>query len=269
MSPALRSMSKNRIFQNKSNNASKIKYVGIFILNLCNKKIEVESFEGFLRQLENVKVIDASIGYWQYTPIDLSPENEKLSSLANAREFENYVETILGENNAKVGYGGYLEKRNLYQRSAIFNLANRNIHIGLDLWTHAGTEVLAAADGIVHSFKNNKGLGNYGPTVILEHAIENCIFYTLYGHLSVGSLANLEVGKRFSKGENIATLGDSSVNGDYAPHLHFQIIKDIQGNFGDYPGVCSATNLEFYKQNCPDPNLLLKINHDEKTIARP
>ena len=26
----------------------------------------------------------------------------------------------------------------------------------------------------------------------------------------------------------------AEVNGDYPPHLHFQIINDLQGNFGDF-----------------------------------
>ncbi len=61
------------------------------------------------------------------------------------------------------------------------------------------------------------------------------------------------------KGQQIATLGLPPINGDYAPHLHFQIIIDMEGKFGDYPGVCSENTLAFYKENCPDPNGLLKI----------
>ena len=64
----------------------------------------------------------------------------------------------------------------------------------------------------------------------------------------------------FKKGTTLATLGDATVNGNYAPHLHFQIIDTISTNFGDYPGVCSASDLDFYLENCPDPNLLLKIH---------
>ena len=45
----------------------------------------------------------------------------------------------------------------------------------------------------------------------------------------------------------------------YAPHLHFQIIKKLVNNFGDYPGVCSKKDLKHYLENCPDPNVLLKI----------
>jgi len=55
-------------------------------------------------------------------------------------------------------------------------------------------------------------------------------------------------------------VGDSSVNGGYSPHLHFQIIKNIEDNFSDYPGVTSKKDLDYYLENCPNPNLLLKIN---------
>lgn len=57
----------------------------------------------------------------------------------------------------------------------------------------------------------------------------------------------------------MASIGNSEVNGDYAPHLHFQIIKNIEDYWGDYPGVCNTNDLNFYIENCPDPNLLLKI----------
>jgi murein DD-endopeptidase MepM/ murein hydrolase activator NlpD len=81
----------------------------------------------------------------------------------------------------------------------------------------------------------------------------------LYGHLSLDSLNGKKVGDFVEKGKQIATLGLPPINGDYAPHLHFQIIIDMENKKGDYPGVCSSKTLAFYLQNCPDPNLLLKI----------
>jgi murein DD-endopeptidase MepM/ murein hydrolase activator NlpD len=131
----------------------------------------------------------------------------------------------------------------------------------LDIWIKAGTPVFSALDGKVHSFDYNTGIGNYGPTIILEHRINDMVFYTLYGHLSLESIEEIEIGDVFGKGQKLAALGDASVNGDYAPHLHFQIIRDIGGAFGDYAGVCSAKDLDFYLQNCPDPNLLLKLKN--------
>ena len=85
-------------------------------------------------------------------------------------------------------------------------------------------------------------------------------FHTLYGHLSRASLENLSVGKSIKAGEKFAELGSAEVNGDWPPHLHFQIVADMQGKEGDYPGVAAKADLDFYKQNCPNPNLLLKYS---------
>lgn len=220
--------------------------------------------ETLFLDLKDIKVIDSTIPYSKYTPLDLSASNLELDQLniSDSSQFETYIEQLLIKNKASIAYGGYNEIRNLYKRSAVFNDLNteeRNIHIGLDLWIKAGSSVLAALDGKVHSFQYNNNLGDYGPTIILEHQLENHIFYTLYGHLSLESIASIKTGDLFAKGQQLATLGDASVNGDYSPHLHFQIIKDIKENFGDFPGVCSKSNLDYYLENCPDPNLLLKI----------
>ena len=224
----------------------------------------MKTLVSILKAIPPTKIIDASIDLSDYIPLDLSITNKELmeSKPENATEFEDFIANYLKTNNAIVAFGGYIEGRTLYKRSTIFKndaVPERNIHIGLDLWTKADTAVLAPLSGKVHSFKNNIGLGDYGPTIILEHIIENEKFYTLYGHLSLESIENLSVGTFFNKGQKIATLGNSSVNGDYAPHVHFQIINDIEEYNGDYPGVCNTNDLNFYIENCPDPNLLLKI----------
>ncbi|WP_166963696.1 peptidoglycan DD-metalloendopeptidase family protein [Yeosuana marina] len=227
----------------------------------------MNSFETFLAGISSngFFVIDKSIPLSKYVPIDLSANNKLLQTVdvSLLLSLETFINEQLSRQNTLVGFGGYNETRAIYQRSTHFtkseNQNNRNIHLGIDLWTSAGTSVLAPLNGTVHSFKNNTNYGDYGPTIILKHQINDVIFYTLYGHLSLESIASLEVGKMFRQGEVIGTLGDATVNGDYPPHLHFQIIKDIQDYKGDYPGVCSKTDLEFYLENCPDPNLLLKL----------
>jgi murein DD-endopeptidase MepM/ murein hydrolase activator NlpD len=224
----------------------------------------MKPLSSILNALPPTKVIDASINLSQYVRLDLSVTNREFADIKpeTAEDFENYISNYLKKNNAKVAFGGYIEGRFLYKRSTIFkddSKPERNIHIGLDLWAEEGTSVLAALDGKVHSFKNNVGLGDYGPTIILEHEVQKKKFYTLYGHLSLESIENLKVGDNFKKGDKIATLGNASVNGDYAPHVHFQIIHNIEDYWGDYPGVCNTKDLNFYIENCPDPNLLLKI----------
>lgn len=224
----------------------------------------MENFVDFLSHLESAKVIEPSIDYSDYVALDLSVSNTELNNhkLETAADYEVFIQNHLDKNNAKIAFGGYLETRNLYKRSTVFkneNTEERNIHIGLDLWINKQASIHAALDGKIHSFQNNTALGDYGPTIILEHEINEFKFYTLYGHLSEDSLFDKKIGQKVTQGEQIANLGLPPINGDYAPHLHFQIILDIEGKTGDYPGVCSENKLSFYKNNCPNPNVLLKI----------
>jgi murein DD-endopeptidase MepM/ murein hydrolase activator NlpD len=210
-------------------------------------------------------VLDASIPIKDYVSIDLSSANSDIASLDvhSASEMDKYIKEYLGKHNARVAYGGYLEERNLYEKSERFHNTNngepRNVHLGIDLWCNSGTPVLSVLRGKIHSFHNNEDDGNYGPTIIVEHYIQGERFYTLYGHLSLESIENIEVGQEVEDGELIGYIGSSKVNGGYAPHLHFQIIEDLQGHQGDYPGVGRKSDLYFYQDNCPDPNSLIKF----------
>ena len=222
-----------------------------------NLKTVLEDFSN-----ESIPILDTSIGLADYVTVDLSSENPELLnvSISNPDECQNYIDEVLNENGARVAYGGFLEKRDLYATSIRFSKDKiRDIHLGMDFWCKAGTRVITPLTGKVHSFQNNEDIGNYGPTIILEHKIENISFYTLYGHLSMDSLNGLYIGKEFVKGEPIAALGTTDINVNYAPHLHFQVIKDIADFKGDYPGVCYIGDLNYFKDNCPDPNLLFKL----------
>ena len=216
------------------------------------------------KSIEAAKVIAPEIDYSKYVPLNLSVTNPELSQhkLETAQDYEIFIQNHLDKNQGKIAFGGYIETRNLYQRSTVFKNTNsdeRNIHIGLDLWINESASIHAALDGKIHSFQNNTALGDYGPTIILEHEVEEVKFHTLYGHLSEASLIRKKVGEIINKGEQIATLGLPPINGDYAPHLHFQIIIDMGGKTGDYPGVCNERTIAYYTNNCPNPNFLLKI----------
>ncbi|WP_299123606.1 peptidoglycan DD-metalloendopeptidase family protein [uncultured Winogradskyella sp.] len=225
--------------------------------------MSVSNFETFLKSIKTHPLIDPSISKCDYVPLDLSINNSELKAvdISSSDALEYFIWNHIKNHNTKAAYGGYLEKRGIYERSNYFNELNpdteRNIHLGLDIWIEANTPIYAPLTGSIHSFKNNTNHGDYGPTIVLKHSIENFEFYTLYGHLSVVSIEDLKIGVELKQGERIATLGTAEVNGDYPPHLHFQIIKDIQDYIGDYPGVSNQLDLEFYKVNCPNPNLLL------------
>ncbi|WP_416440941.1 peptidoglycan DD-metalloendopeptidase family protein [Leeuwenhoekiella sp. A16] len=200
-----------------------------------------------------------------YISLDLSVNNTdfKHFNADSSQSIGDFIKQYLSKKGTKIAYGGYNEKRDIYNRSTHFTTTDaasqRNIHLGVDIWADAGTPVLTPVSGKVHSFKDNTNHGDYGPCIILEHTTPQLTFYTLYGHLSRESLIHLKEGQTFKAGAEIATLGKPFENGDYSPHLHFQVICDMQGKTGDYPGVSSKNDLNFYLENCPNPNLLLKI----------
>lgn len=203
----------------------------------------------------------------QYLELDLSVYNQNLETvdLSSSREIKNYIHQQLEKHHAKIAIGGYLEERAIYRRSDYFSIPSdpnkeRNIHLGIDLWCDEGTDVFVPIDGMVHSFADNRAFGDYGPTIVLEHMLDGAKFYTLYGHLSRESIVSLEVGQLFDKGDKLAELGSSEVNGDYAPHLHFQIILDMGEYWGDFPGVCSKEDLDKFKEICPNPRIFVEKN---------
>jgi murein DD-endopeptidase MepM/ murein hydrolase activator NlpD len=185
------------------------------------------------------------------------------------------VERKLKTSNAAFGIGGYKENRVLYRRSNLFDTTaeynsnwiemvgehtgNRSLHLGIDIWAPARTKVFLPIEGTVHSFAYNEGFGDYGATIIMRHQLDTVVFHTLYGHISLADLEQLQPGKYFAKGELIAHFGEPHENGSWPPHLHFQVIEVMNNKAGDYPGVCSLEEMELYLQNCPDPDLILNL----------
>ncbi|MCR9171401.1 MAG: peptidoglycan DD-metalloendopeptidase family protein [bacterium] len=212
---------------------------------------------------ETSLVVDPSVTLDDYLPLDLSVNNPEIANInaSSSEDWERYINQLLQKNDKKIAYGGYLEKRNIYQRSTYFKDAanNRNIHLGVDFWMDAGSSVHAFLDGVIHSFQDNQNYGDYGPTIVLQHSINGKSLYSLYGHLSRESLKNIAIGQEVKRGEKIAELGDANVNGDYAPHLHFQLIRDLEGKKGDYPGVCTEEEVPKFQANCPNPLPLLRL----------
>ncbi|MBT8236643.1 MAG: peptidoglycan DD-metalloendopeptidase family protein [Bacteroidia bacterium] len=208
-------------------------------------------------------ILDTGLVSNEHCQIDLSRSAARCIpyDLSKPVECQAYIDSIFQKSKAKVGYGGYLEDRIIYDFPQFHEEGEpiRSIHLGMDFWSDSGTNVYVPFAGVLHSFKDNKDPGNYGPTIILAHTTQETSWYSLYGHLSADSLKNLKTGQYMPAGSVLGQIGDVIENGGYAPHLHFQLIQDLQGMKGDYPGVCAPKDLDFYQKNCPDPNLLLQI----------
>ncbi|MET0635773.1 MAG: peptidoglycan DD-metalloendopeptidase family protein [Chitinophagaceae bacterium] len=198
--------------------------------------------------------------------LDFTSNNHSLTEelLNNISLFEDYIDKQLRDAGARYGIGGYGELRKIYSRSSLFDAGAadepRRLHLGTDIWGQAGTPVSTALPAMVHSWANNNTSGDYGATIILQHELDEVRFFTLYGHLSADSLLGLEPGLILPPGREFARFGIPAENGNWPPHLHFQIITDPGDRKGDYPGVCRFSEKEIWMRNSPQPDLILKMN---------
>ncbi len=205
--------------------------------------------------------------------LDFTSANNEINEemLKDTDRFIRYINGKLEKAGARYGIGGYAELRKLYSVSKIFDAEKageepRRLHLGVDIWGKPHTAVMAPLSGIVHSFAFNDRFGDYGATIILSHRLDDLSFYTLYGHLGLNSIKNLYGGERIGKGDVFAEFGIPAENGHWPPHLHFQIIIDLEGKEGDYPGVCKYSEREKYLDNCPDPDWILNLNRHLKNF---
>ena len=204
---------------------------------------------------------------------DLSVGSLFLGADPAAFERNTLTETIfhaMKQAGATVGVGRYDEARSVYTTPAFApgdgihpTAEHRTIHLGIDLFVAAGANVYAPLDGVVYCVANNDTRLDYGPLLILQHQTDDGIpFFTLYGHLSEEHLTALEVGQAIQRGQRIASIGAPPTNGDWTPHLHFQLITDLLELDRDFPGVVYASQRDVWKRLSPDPNVILGIPAD-------
>jgi 4-aminobutyrate aminotransferase-like enzyme/Ser/Thr protein kinase RdoA (MazF antagonist) len=199
---------------------------------------------------------------------DLSAGSTEFGTLAELRDLPTLSHRLfdrMKDAGARAGIGRYDEARLIYGGDLFEAAGNdgperRTVHLGLDVFMEAGSAVLAPLDGVVRSAVDNAGPLDYGPTIILEHApTDGPRFYSLYGHLSRDAVRDARPGQTVTRGQRLGALGDASVNGGWPPHLHFQIIADLLGREGEFPGVGPASRRAVWLSLCPDPNLIVGI----------
>lgn len=225
-----------------------------------------EQIEAWLKQYDAFPVLGKHFDTEHLTLLDLSVGSTELGNVddfADTKTFTDKLFSRLGDE--QVGVGKYNEVRPIYlgEKYAVSHHERRTVHIGVDLFAEASTAIFAPLDAIVHSLQDNGSDNDYGPALILEHHPQEDIkFYTLYGHLDAQVLDDLQVGQHVNRGQQIALMGDYPQNGDWSPHLHFQVITDILDYVGDFPGVVSPRSRDVWLSLSPDPNLILKLPFD-------
>ena len=68
------------------------------------------------------------------------------------------------------------------------------------------------------------------------------------------------MGNTIAKGERFAEIGSKHENGNWAPHLHFQVMLSLFDFYNDFPGVIYPNQKDVWSGICPDPNLLFNVS---------
>ncbi len=204
---------------------------------------------------QNAAVLDLSVGSPLSMTVDSPPEINQA--------IQNIADTLFAAQKP-IGIGRYAEPRFCYQAPHYQTAegGHRTVHLGVDLFLEPGCEIKAPLAGRIHSFQDNHGPQDYGPTLIIEHHPESleAPFYSLYGHLSRGALNGLAVGQTIAAGQVIGTVGYPEENGGWPPHIHVQLILDPLGYVGDFPGVATPKHRAVWQSISPSPAAFLGID---------
>jgi 4-aminobutyrate aminotransferase-like enzyme/Ser/Thr protein kinase RdoA (MazF antagonist) len=224
-----------------------------------------------IRHLPSVPILPEAF-YQRYFLLDFGIESKLLGSYSSFEKSEDWFwrfDQACQLNRTQYALGKYGEIRPFYTSAAFVSEGNegpdtRTVHMGLDFFAPIGTPIFAVRNGIVHSIQDNRGAKNYGPTLIIQHELDGFPFYSLYGHLGSDVLARYHAGDTIVQGEIIATIGSPDENGGWPAHLHFQLILDMLGQSGDFPGVANWHSWALWNQLCPDPEIITGLGSNSE-----
>ena len=190
----------------------------------------------------------------------------------NAEQYSAWLRAELEKNRADFAIGLYAEDRTCYKGEQFIVAGSskaRSTHLGIDIFIDAETPIHAPLSGTVYTLRSNNIRYDYGTLLILEHHTDDGTpFYTLYGHL-----AN-KTGELFSEGESVAAgdvigyIGAPHENGQWAPHLHFQIMTTMLGLRENFDGAAEPDRMDIWSQICPDPNAIFQFPPEAFTVDK-
>ena len=163
-----------------------------------------------------------------------------------------------------VAVGRYGEDRSIYKGAG-----ERTIHHAIDLYAAAGTPVLAPLSGRIAMIGNDTSTDGFGGIVVLEHeAGTPHRFWTFYGHLAPGSLADQAIGGVMEQGATLGVLGVPAENGNWPPHVHMQLMTALCFDRAEaIIGLSRREQWDFWESIFPNPNGILGLPIDTGAIV--
>jgi 4-aminobutyrate aminotransferase-like enzyme/Ser/Thr protein kinase RdoA (MazF antagonist) len=181
----------------------------------------------------------------------------KASAARQPEEAERLWRAIADEAGIELGIGPWGEERPVYSSDAFRSVfvpdQRRALHLGLDLFAPAGSNVRTPLDATVMDLFETDLPLDYGHAVLLRHEPDGLVFYSLWGHLSAQTVRDLKVGERLKAGDVIGQLGGPHENGNWQPHVHIQLITYQPDHAGDVIGAGEASCRAVWAELFPDP----------------
>ncbi|HEU4825881.1 MAG TPA: aminotransferase class III-fold pyridoxal phosphate-dependent enzyme, partial [Dongiaceae bacterium] len=181
----------------------------------------------------------------------------KASAARRPEEADRLWRAIAAKDGTELGIGPWGEERPVYASDAFRSLFDpdrrRTVHLGLDLFAPAGSNVRTPLDGTVVDLYETEVPLDYGHAVLLRHQPEGPAFYSLWGHLSAQTVRDRKVGEQLRAGEVIGQLGDTHENGDWQPHVHIQLITYQPERAADIIGAGEPGYRDVWRDLFPDP----------------
>ncbi|WP_437437234.1 aminotransferase class III-fold pyridoxal phosphate-dependent enzyme [Shinella daejeonensis] len=197
------------------------------------------------------------------TALDFSQANADEWAGLDTPAFEARIFDRIARDGSDFAIGLYGEDRVIYKGDAFETVTEgerRTTHLGIDIFAPAGEPVHAPFAGKIAFIHDDAVDYGFGPTVLIEHSTDDgTVFWTLYGHLARAGVEKLSIGQPIAKGEAFAAFGAAAENGNWAAHLHFQIVTDHLGLGGRMHGVGVRDQWQVWRAVSPDPSVVLGL----------
>lgn len=150
-------------------------------------------------------------------------------------------------------FGGYMECRAEIWKGSYLRKDN-SIHLGIDYNVSTGIKVYCPVNAeIVDDYSDTDQNGGWGRRLTLKYSKG----YFVLGHLGTVNLSKGSVGA----GECLGTIGESSVNGGWYPHLHVQCMREFKDDFDGYSSYYDGISEDYPN---PEIELIEEIRRQEK-----
>ncbi len=201
-------------------------------------------------------------GKWWEKKYDVAPETRPFGDPDVAHQMEREYHEELG---IVWSYGGWMEIRDCIRRGTYLEKDKLWLHTGIDINVDEGVVVHAPTYARV-MYKGNDAplVGGWGVHVIVLTQYRGAFTALLLAHLGEVR-ASLRQGYLLDKGERIGTVGDTTVNGGWRPHLHVQQIavgfkSETEAHAHDWEqfseeldGYVPPAQRARWSRICPDP----------------